>query len=309
MMSSKQKVLVVGGTGMLGHKLVNVLAADKNLAVHCSVRRLPPAEWRASDALYHEGIEIGYDRPALPQLLARLAPDVVVNAAGAVKQKDLGPVMDATLYLNGVLPHMIALRNPNRQGRLVHISTDCVFRGDRGGYLETDAPDAVDLYGRSKAIGEVDYGNHLTIRTSMVGWEMKGFLGLLSWFVRQPEDAEVPGFERAIFSGLPTVTLAHTIAALIRNGIPMSGVYHVASEPINKRELLERVAHALALTRRVVPSDAVVIDRSLNDTAFRTATSTKRPGWDELTDALAEDFRSLPYSDVYGISKLSKASL
>ncbi|HEU0015787.1 MAG TPA: sugar nucleotide-binding protein [Longimicrobium sp.] len=293
------RVLVVGGTGMLGHKLVQVLGADPALEVHATVRRPPPREFAAAAASYHPDVEIAYGSPRLRAVLERLAPDVVVNAAGAIKQKDLYAAVDETFYLNATLPHLLALLNPNPDGRLVHVSTDCTFRGDRGGYTEADPADAEDLYGRSKAAGEVDYGRHLTLRTSIVGPEISGHLSLIGWFLSQPRGSTLPGYTSAIYTGLPTVTLSRTIHRLVRDGVPLSGLYHVASEPVDKCSLLRRVNGALGLGHTLVPDDSAPMDRSLDDTRFREATGTARPGWDELVAEMVEDLRSLPYERGY----------
>jgi dTDP-4-dehydrorhamnose reductase len=294
------RVLVVGGTGMLGHKLAQVLSSEPGLDVHASVRSGPPAQGFAPRAVtYHRAVDLANGSAAIAGLLRSLAPDVVVNAVGAIKQKDLYSAVDATFYLNATLPHLLALLNPNPAGRLIHFSTDCVFKGDRGGYTEADAPDAEDLYGRSKACGEVDYGRHLTLRTSIIGFEITGHLGLLSWFLRQPKGSALPGYEGAIYSGLPTATLSRTVLRIIREGDNLSGLYEVASEPISKLDLLRRVNDAFGLGHTLRPDPSVRIDRSLDDARFRAATGTPRPGWDELVDDLVRDYRSLPYADVY----------
>lgn len=287
------RVLVVGGTGMLGHKLVQVLGADPALDLHATVRRVPPPQFAGGRVTYHPGVEVAYGSARIREVLEALRPDVVVNAVGAIKQKDLHSAMDETLYLNGAFPHLLALHHPD--ARLIHISTDCVFRGDRGGYTEGERPDAEDLYGRSKAMGEVDYGRHLTLRTSIIGPEIGGQLGLLGWFCSQPRGSVLRGFTGAIYSGLPTVVLSRTIHRLIRDEAPLSGLYHVASEPIDKHSLLQQVNEALELGHTLLPDDSLRIDRSLDDRRFRDATGTPRPSWSELVAELAEDFRTLPY--------------
>jgi dTDP-4-dehydrorhamnose reductase len=290
------KVLVAGGTGMLGHKLAQVLGAARELELVVAVRRAPPAAFRAPAARYVEGVDLASGAAAVRRLLEGERPDVVVNAVGAIKQRDLAARVDESWYLNASLPHLLALLNPEPDARVVHFSTDCVFGGDRGGYTERDRPDAEDLYGRSKACGEIDYGRHTTLRTSIVGFEIAGNLGLLGWFLRQPAGSMLHGYTRAVFSGLPTVTLARTVRDLLVAGSLPPGLHHVASEPIDKHALLERVNRALGLGHRLVPDDTFVIDRSLDDRAFRERTGTPRPGWDELVEELARDFRSLPYS-------------
>lgn len=289
------RVLVVGGTGMLGHKLVQVLGADLALDLHATVRRAPPPELAGGRVTYHPGVEVAYGSPRVREVLEALRPDVVVNAVGAIKQKDLHLAADETLFLNGAFPHLLALHNPG--GRVIHVSTDCVFRGDRGGYTEAERPDAEDLYGRSKAMGEVDYGRHLTLRTSIIGPELSAHLGLLGWFFSQPRGSVLRGFTHAIYSGLPTVVLSRTIHRLIRDTAPLSGIYHVASEPIDKNTLLQRLNEALELGHTILPDDSLRIDRSLDDRRFREATGTPRPSWSELVAEVADDVRL--YSSVY----------
>lgn len=294
------RVLVLGAGGMLGHKLVQVFAEDGGWEVHGTVRRdPPPAPFAPAEVAYHTGVELG-TADGIARVLDHVAPDVVLNAVGAIKQRDLGSAVDGTYFINGTLPHLAALLSPG-SCRVVHFSTDCVFRGDRGMYTEAERPDAEDLYGRSKAVGEIDYGHHLTLRTSIVGWELGTHLGLLSWLMQQPEGSTLNGFHRAIYGGLPTITLSRTVLALLRDHPELRGLYHVASEPIDKLSLLRRVSEALGVEHAFVPSDAVVMDRSLDDTRFREATGTERPGWDALVDDLASDFASLPYHEIYGV--------
>ena len=192
-------VLVLGGSGMLGHKLTHTLSRARDFTdVHATVRAPLPDRFCAPGVVYHHGVNVGPGTGTLRALLARLAPDVVLNAVGAIKQKDLASVTEETFFVNGSLPHLIALQNPNPQSRVVHFSTDCVFTGEHGGYTERNRPDAEDLYGRSKAVGELDYGAHLTLRTSIIGFELSGHLSLLSWLLRQPAGSTVHGFRRAI---------------------------------------------------------------------------------------------------------------
>ena len=248
---------------------------------------------------YHCGIELDVGSTGVGELLNRLSPDIVINAIGVIKQKDLSNAVDGTFFLNGTLPHALALLNPNPSGRVIHFSTDCVFVGDRGHYTEHDVPDAEDLYGRSKAIGEINYGRHLTIRTSIIGFELAGHLSLLSWLFRQPRGAKLRGYTNAIFSGLPTVSLSRTVRDILLTQPDLSGLYHVASEPINKYDLLRRISDRFGLDHEFIPDPSVRIDRSLDDFRFRAATGTTTPGWDDLIEELWEDYQSGPYDRIY----------
>jgi dTDP-4-dehydrorhamnose reductase len=290
----RPRVLVLGGTGMLGHKLNQVLSLNPDLEVHSSVRKIT-AESSCRGVLYHEGVDLLGGADVVGPLLAAVRPHVVVNAVGAIKQRDLAADVDGTFYLNGTLPHLLALLNPEPDARVIHVSTDCVFRGDTGNYREEMAPDAVDLYGRSKAVGELGYGRHLTLRTSIIGFELSGQLGLLAWFFSLPRGSVAPGYTRAIYSGLPTVTLARVIENLITSAAGLTGLYHVASEPISKFDLLSRINEAFDLGITLVPDDGMEMNRSLDDSRFRVATGTRRPGWQELLAELQTDYDSFPY--------------
>jgi dTDP-4-dehydrorhamnose reductase len=169
---------------------------------------------------------------------------------------------------------------------LVHVSTDCVFSGAKGHYLETDFPDAYDLYGRSKLLGEVDYPHAITLRTSIIGHELSGNRSLIGWFLAQ--QGSVKGFARAVFSGLPTVELARVVRDCVLPRPALRGLYHVAAQPINKCDLLKLVAATYGKTIKIVPSEDLVIDRSLNADRFRVATGYVAPPWPDLIQRMFE---------------------
>jgi dTDP-4-dehydrorhamnose reductase len=295
-------VLVVGATGMLGHKVSQVLAADPELEVHCAVRDVPAEAFRPPAARYHAGVHLAEGAAAVSALrncVEEVQPDVVINAVGVIKQsRDHIEQVTSTFFLNGTLPHLLALL-ATPQAYVVHVSTDCVFTGDRGDYTESDRPDAQDVYGRSKACGELDYGRHLTLRTSIIGPELRGHYGLFGWLLRQPRGSTLRGWSRAIFSGVPTVTLARTIRDLLLSGNQLTGVYHIASEPIDKLTLLTRLNDALSLGHTIHEDSSVVIDRSLDDRRFRAATGTATPAWDHLIPELIDDMMAWPYQREY----------
>lgn len=294
---------------MLGHKVAQALIGDAALDVRVASRWPLPCGFGLEGATVERVGDLSAGPGALESVLTGVAPDVIVNCVGAIKQRDLASAMGATLYLNGTLPHVLALLNPNPRGRVIHVSTDCVFTGARGSYREAQRPDAVDLYGRSKAMGEMDYGRHLTLRTSIIGFELTGHLGLLGWFLRHPRGSRLRGFTKAIYSGLPTVTLARVIRRIILRHPDLNGLYHVASTPIDKYSLLMKLNAALDLDHTLDPDDSLRIDRSLDDSRFRLATGTARPEWDELVDELARDFRAWPYDAVYERMRAGAAAL
>ena len=293
------RVLVVGGSGMLGHRAALAFAESGGFDLHISLRSPVRQPFAVASATYHTGVDLDSGSAALTRLLGAVSPDVIVNAIGAIKQKDLGASPDGTYFLNGTLPHLLALLNPNRDARVFHVSTDCVFQGTRGGYRESDQPDAEDLYGRSKAVGELDYGRHLTLRTSIVGFELAGHLGLVSWLFSQPRGAQVKGFRRAIYSGLTTGVLCRALVGFARDPGAPTGLWHYASTPIDKYTLLSRLNAAFDLGLTIEPDDSFVIDRSLDDARLRVRTGTTCPSWDDLITDLRRDWAAWPYEALY----------
>lgn len=188
--------------------------------------------------------------------------------------------------INTLLPHRLAALCQATAARLVHISTDCVFSGVNGNYVETDFPDAYDLYGRSKLLGEVDYPHAITLRTSIIGHELSGHRSLINWFLAQ--QGSVRGFTRAIFSGLPTVELATLVRDVVLPRQELHGLYHVASKPINKFDLLQLVAKAYGKAIEIIPVEDLVIDRSLNAGRFKEATGYVPPEWPALVKRMHE---------------------
>ena len=275
------RVLVLGASGMLGNAMVRVLAKDPAIEVSATVRRA--ATLRHFDRALAERIIDGVDVEnvdSLIRLFGLVQPDVVVNCIGLVKQ--LADADDPLLAvpLNTLLPHRLARLCAARGARLVHVSTDCVFSGKQGLYKESDTPDAYDLYGKSKLLGEVSYPNAITLRTSIIGRELESQRSLIGWFLAQP--GPVKGFRRAIFSGLPTVELATIVRDHVLPQPDLNGLYHVAARPINKYDLLHLVADVYGKQVTIEPSDDVVIDRSLDATRFNSTTGYAPPDWPDL---------------------------
>lgn len=280
-MSGSTSVLVLGASGMLGNAVLRFLAVSPGLVAWGSVR--------GTTALRHfpepirqrilTGVDVEHP-DQLVGLMARVRPRVIVNCVGLVKQ--LADAKDplSALPINSLLPHRMARLAEIVGARLVHISTDCVFSGSRGGYVESDPPDALDLYGRSKLLGEVDYSNAITLRTSIIGHELASAHGLVDWFLSQK--GSVRGFTRAVFSGLPTVELARVIRDHVIPRPEMRGLYHVSATPIAKYDLLRLVAAEYGKEIRIEPDAELAIDRSLDSSRFRAETGYVPPEWPEL---------------------------
>ena len=188
------------------------------------------------------------------------------------------------LPINSLLPHRLARHCGAFNARLIHVSTDCVFDGAKGNYVESDVSNATDLYGMSKLIGEVAGTNAITLRTSIIGHELSTRHGLVEWFLAQT--GSVNGFTKAYFSGLPTIELATIIRDHVLPRPTMNGLYHVAAARISKYDLLRQVAETYHKSIEIIPDDALVIDRSLNGSRFNEATGYVAPGWISLIEKM-----------------------
>jgi dTDP-4-dehydrorhamnose reductase len=279
------RVLVLGGTGMLGHVLWRTCA--ERFDAYATVRADEPSA-EAAEMVDPErtvtGVRVEEPR-SIARALDETGADAVVNCIGVVKQAVDDPAV--AIRANALFPHELAAACRERGARLIHVSTDCVFSGQKGRYTETDPPDPVDVYGRSKLLGEVTTPGALTIRTSMIGREIATSHGLLEWFLAQ-SGGTVRGFTRAVFSGPTTPVLSRAIADVLERHKSLEGLYHLGAEPIDKHELLVLLRDAFDVEVEVDPDESVVIDRSLDSSSFRTATGWAPPSWQEMVAELAQ---------------------
>lgn len=282
------RVVVLGATGMLGHRLVQTLSS--RCAVLGTVRG-DAGRWSGHPAFAGAELRGGIDATdleALGRVLHEARPDAVVNCVGIIKQLPAAKDPIPSLEINALLPHRLFRLCADAGARLVHVSTDCVFSGRKGSYREDDAADADDLYGRTKLLGEIHGEGSVTLRTSMIGRELDRSTGLLEWFLAQRGGA-VKGFARAIFSGLTTSELSRVIADVIERHRGITGLWHVAADPIDKFTLLQRIDRAFDLGIRIERDESFVCDRSLDGSRFREATGFQAPSWEEMVRKLAAE--------------------
>ena len=275
------KILVLGASGMIGSTVIRVMSERSDYEVSGTVRS--ESMKRFFSAPIAKKMVAGVDvenQDSLVRVLNQLRPDVVVNCAGLTKHKPEADDPLVTIKINTLMPHRLANLCELIGARLIHISTDCVFSGEKGGYIESDFADARDVYGKSKALGEIDYPNTITLRTSTIGHELNSVYGLLDWFLSQGEECK--GYNRAIFSGLPTIVFAQIIRDVVIPHKDISGLYHVAAQPINKYDLLGLIAKVYGKSIQILPDERLVIDRSLNADKFLVATGYVAPEWPEL---------------------------
>ena len=276
---------------MLGHQLLK--SWQNRHDVRVTVRG--PLENYARYGLFHRGNTIDSvdvchtDR--LREVIDSFRPEAVVNCTGVIKQRAAASLAVPSIQINALVPHQLQLLCGDAGARLIQLSTDCVFNGKRGGYLQTDPPDATDLYGRSKALGELTSPGTLTIRSSIIGLELSEHQSLIEWFLAQ--HGAIRGFTSAIYSGVTTAEMARILEFVLTRQPELHGLWQVAAEPINKYELLSSLSAKLGrqdLT--ITPDDSFHCDRSLDGTEFARQTGYRVPAWPDMLDELAAQIQN-----------------
>lgn len=287
-MREKKKVLVLGATGMLGHKLVQKLS--DRFEVYGTVQG-DTVEYRKYPALADKRLLPGVvaeDVDSLARALDAVRPDVAINCIGIVKQLKEAKDPVVAIRINALLPHQLAKLCGERGVRLIHFSTDCVFSGQEGNYAEEDFADANDLYGRTKLLGEVTASGCLTLRTSIVGRELDRGLGLIAWFLSQ-RGGHVKGFARTLYSGMTTNAMADLVGDLISTFPELSGLWHVSSDPISKYELLKMINHIYNLGITIERDEEFFCDRRLDSSRFRARIGFCPQSWDHMIADMHDD--------------------
>lgn len=298
MMAPKKKIFIFGGSGMLGSMLLCYLARTGEYEIHSFVRR---GDFNVS---YAEGLFIhrvdgilDTHGAELENYFSDIKPSYVFNCVGLIKQK-VSSELDF-ISVNSLLPHRLNQLCQSVMAKFIHFSTDCVFTGAKGFYSESEVPDARDIYGRSKLLGEVEGNGALTLRTSIIGPELYNKTSLLEWFLSQSD--EVPGFTHAVFSGLTTLEVSKIAHRILREFSDLSGLYHLAMDPISKYELLCFIKEAFQHNIRIKRDASLVIDRSLDSNAINQILDYKLPSWNESINELSEF--NINYKEFYNVRR------
>ncbi len=285
------RCLIIGGDGMLGHQLLASWQGRHEVRV--TLRRALDAyvEYGLFDATNaFDNLDVR-DSDRLQNVLGDYRPDAVINAAGVIKQRDDAKQSLPCLEINAVFPHRLRELCETVGARLVHVSTDCVFTGKRGGYTESDSADAEDLYGLSKYLGEVGEAPAVTLRTSIIGLELSRNASLIEWFLAQR--GTIKGFTKAIYTGVTTLELARVIEHVLLRQPELTGVWQVASDPISKHALLSDLATFLQRSDlEITPDDDFHCDRSLKGDAFIERTGYTVLDWNTMLTELAAQIKT-----------------
>ncbi len=285
-------VLVIGATGMLGYNLFKNLSDVEHLNVYGTVRSIKGKEnfFNNHEKYLFKGVDVN-NLTTVESVLKELKPTVVINCIGLIKQHSISNQHVNAVAINSLLPHQLASMCDKYICKLIHFSTDCIFDGKKGLYTENDIPDAQDLYGRSKCLGEVDYAPHLTIRTSIIGHELDSAVSLVDWFLSQKNKTK--GFSKAIFSGLPTCVIAKLLAESILPKPEITGLFHLSVDPIDKFSLLKLVSTIYNKEIEIEESTELTIDRSLNSERLRNLIDFKVPTWETLITDMNSNYKKI----------------
>ena len=282
------KVMILGANGMLGHKLYETLMRTTDVmgTIKGNFSEIEKYGFYTESHILPK-INV-LDIATITAVIKQNKPDVLLNCVGIIKQlKETKDVM-LNIQINSLLPHQLFQMCHSTGIRFIHISTDCVFSGNKGGYKEDDTSDAEDIYGKTKYLGEVNEDGALTIRTSIVGRELSSSNGLGEWLISN-KGGEVRGFTNAIFTGFPTIHFANIINDIIINYPHLSGLYHVSSEPISKYKLLTMINDQMNLNINVLKYQDRYCDRSLDSSLFRNITHFKPLTWEQMIVEFTKD--------------------
>ena len=286
---STKRILVLGASGMLGHMLVRVLAPKHQVFGTTSSKydEQSPLARILNESNWVARVDVR-NLSTVEEAIRETQPEVVINCVGVIKQKMESSNIKDAILINSLIPHQLANICNQTQSRLIHFSTDCVFDGSPGIKKVNDVPNATDLYGTTKRLGEVNYAPALTLRTGFVGRQLSGFEGLFEW-VRSQRGNTIDGYQNAIYSGFTAMALSRIIRQIIEEHDQLSGLHQVAGNHINKFELITKLNKYLDLELTINRNTDFMCDRSMDGSEFTKLTDIAIPSWDDMLIEFAAD--------------------
>ncbi|MBU1340001.1 MAG: SDR family oxidoreductase [Proteobacteria bacterium] len=281
------RILILGGTGMLGHTLWDHFSQrfpDTYATIRKNRNSYDPGG-RFNSSRIIDFVEAD-DFIELAGVMKCVRPDFILNCIGVTKRREEACEALRTITLNALLPHKLVEWGKTNFAKVINFSTDCVFNGEQGNYTEESPTNATDFYGKTKALGEIQGNNALTLRSSFIGTELGPGTELLEWFLSQT--GRVKGFTNAIYTGLTTLELSRIIEQILLHNPGANGIYNVSSDPISKYALLILIKDKLHLGVDVIPDTIFRCDRSLNSTKFRKEFNYTPPTWETMIDELSK---------------------
>lgn len=271
-----KKILILGSTGMMGSAISKLIKNDKRFKILCTYKNYRKVKLIKLQKNQKKKLNV-FNFNEIKKIIITFKPDFIINCVGLIKQLSNEQNLNKTKFLNTTLPKKLSIVAKNRNFRIIHLSTDCVFSGKKGNYKERDKCDANDLYGISKFKGEIDSKFVLNIRTSIIGHELTSSNSLLNWFLTQKK---INGFKKAFFSGLTTLELSNIIIneMIVKNKIS-NGLFHVSGPKISKLDLLKIVKRIYKRKTIINIDNSFKIDRSLNSDKFTKLLKIKKKSW------------------------------
>lgn len=283
------RILILGGNGMIGHKMYQVLSkeyADTWVLFRKKTTQVASSEIFNKDKIIDNFDLIHFDK--LNTILDNLMPEVIINAAGITIRRGINDDRYRSIMINSALPHFLDNWTKINKKRLIHFSTDCVFSGKSGFYSETSFTDAEDIYGRTKSLGEIKSTNTLTLRGSMIGRELENKTELLEWFLKQ-KNTQIKGYSEVIYSGITTCKMADFVLNIVDRFPEMHGLYNVSSDRISKFDLVKLFNTHFEINADIIADNSYVSNKDLDSNRFYEQTGFKKPNWKELIEELKND--------------------
>ena len=279
---------------MIGHQVLFGLSKE-NFLIHAHFKKKKSKHnfLKSENTIFHF-LEITQDN--IEEFLVDINPDIIINAAGVTPRREKESTINQIKFTNSLLPNILSSWSEKNGCRLLHFSTDCVFSGDKGGYKDSDEPDALDTYGKTKSLGEVSGSNSLTLRSSMIGFELYNKTELFEW-VLSNKNKTINGFSNVIYSGITTTLMSKIVIKIIQDFPGLKGIYNISSAPLSKYSLLKKINDIFDLNIKVKAVKSKPSDKSLESIRFSNKTGIEIPNWDLMLSELKDNW--LLNKDIY----------
>ena len=279
---------------MIGHQvLIGLLKENFLIHAHFKKKKSKHDFLKSKNTIFHF-LEISEDN--IEEFLLDINPDIIINTAGVTTRREKESTINQIKFTNSILPNILSSWSEKNDCRLIHFSTDCVFSGEKGNYQDNDKPDALDTYGKTKSLGEVSGTNTLTLRSSMIGFELYNKTELLEW-VLSNKNKTINGFSNVIYSGITTTLMSKIVIKIIEDFSDLKGIYNISSSPISKYSLLKKINDIFDLNIKIESVEYKSSDKSLESSRFFNKTGIKIPNWDLMLKELKDSW--LLNKDIY----------
>jgi dTDP-4-dehydrorhamnose reductase len=284
---NKKNILLLGSDGMIGHQILFGLLKKKNLIhAHFKNKKSKHDFLKSKNTIFHF-LEITEDN--IEEFLAGINPDIIINAVGVTTRREKESTINQIKFINSLLPNILNKWSEKHNCRLIHFSTDCVFSGKKGKYKENDITDAIDVYGKTKSLGEVNSDHCLTLRSSMIGFELNNKTELLEWVFKN-KNKTINGFSNVIYSGITTLVMSEIVIKIIYEFPDLVGIYNISSAPLSKYSLLKKINDIFDLNIKVESVESKSSDKSLESSSFYNKTGIKITCWDSMLIELKKNW-------------------